>query len=776
MQVVIFCLSQLLLLSSLWAGEVKDGGVLFLGNRNIAPVVFLEDGRPVGVVVDIVRAMAPHLPRPIEIRAMDWQEAQALVARGEADALLQINPTGERLKIYDFSEPLLESRFSIFVAADRVGIAGITSLYGLTVGVESGGLPQLELAKAPQISLRIIPDFLEGFYRIIEGSLDAVVVDYRVGSYVLAEQKIRGIKVSGEPIAVSYSAIAVKKGDVELLGAINKALQSIRSDGSYQQALDKWKPTEAIFQTREQIVHKRYVIAFIGFFILLLIAVLWLVTLRRQLCAKKSAEERLGEQYSTLRGIIDSAKTPIFSVDSRYCYTSFNKSHATVMENIYGARITLGQRLLDYMTVPEDREIAKRNLDRALAGESFMTEAYSGETHRLRQYFQVSHNPVRDEEGTIIGIAVLVQDLTKSKQLEEENRANLYFFENMDRVNRAIQGEDNLEEMMGGVLDEVLAIFDCDRAYLFFPCDPEAASCTVPMESYKPDYPGAHSGGLALPVDQELADKFRILLDSKDPVKFGPKNENTPLPPQISEQFGIRSMLATVLYPRVGKPWEFGIQQCSRARDWTDEEVRFFREIGRRLGDALSILLTYRDLRESEKRFSTLVNQASDPFFVHNLEGHFLDVNQRACESLGYTREELLGMSVVDVDAEFISHDHVRKFWSKLQPGQPVTLNGVHKRKDGTRFPVEVRLGLLQLEDRQVLLALARDITERKEAEESLRQLNDALESRVRERTAELEAKNEELERMNQHFVGRELKMVELKKKIRVLERDHYHD
>ena len=362
------------------------------------------------------------------------------------------------------------------------------------------------------------------------------------------------------------------------------------------------------------------------------------------------------------------------------------------------------------------------------------------------------------------------RDITERKQAEEERNANLRFFKRMDRINQAIQGTADLEEMMGNVLDAVLAIFDCDRAYLLYPCDPQATSCSVSMERHKPEYPGAMSFGIALPVGQELAEKFHLLLNSNHPVKFGPQTANKPVPPQISERFGIRSMLATALYPREGKPWEFGIHQCSREQDWTAEEEKLFQEIGRRLGDALSTLLVDRDLRQSERRFITLVNQAADAFFVHDQEGCFLNVNRTACESLGYTREELLAMNVADVDAEFVSHAHVKNFWSKLTLDHPVTLEGMHKRKNGTTFPVEVRLCLSQFDDRRVILALARDITERKAAGEELKRLNEELERRVKERTAELEQNNEELEQMNQLFVGRELRMVELKERILALE------
>ncbi|ABQ26957.1 PAS/PAC sensor signal transduction histidine kinase [Geotalea uraniireducens Rf4] len=138
---------------------------------------------------------------------------------------------------------------------------------------------------------------------------------------------------------------------------------------------------------------------------------------------RKRAEEALKEQYSILRSIIDSANALVFSVDRQYRYTSFNKGHAVAMQAIYGAEIEIGQCLLDYMTVTADREIAKRNLDRALAGEQLMEEAYSGEELRTRKYFHVSHSPINTETGDVIGVAVLAQDMTERKRAEEALRA-----------------------------------------------------------------------------------------------------------------------------------------------------------------------------------------------------------------------------------------------------------------------------------------------------------------------------------------------------------------
>ncbi len=113
------------------------------------------------------------------------------------------------------------------------------------------------------------------------------------------------------------------------------------------------------------------------------------------------------------------------------------------------------------------------------------------------------------------------------------------------------------------------------------------------------------------------------------------------------------------------------------------------------------------------------MEQATDAIFVHDLEGRFVDVNQQACESLGYIREELLEMYVPEVEADYDS-ESVAKLWGEISRGSSRTVDGSHRRKDGTTFLVEVRLGLFESEGESLLVASARDITERKRNEEEL--------------------------------------------------------
>lgn len=151
-------------------------------------------------------------------------------------------------------------------------------------------------------------------------------------------------------------------------------------------------------------------------------------------------------------------------------------------------------------------------------------------------------------------------------------------------------------------------------------------------------------------------------------------------------------------------------------------------------------------LRESEQKFRRLVEQATDGFFLHDEKGNFLDVNEQACRSLGYTRDELLEMNVADVDISWPT-ERIRNEWDTVLQALPITLEGVHRRKDGSTFPVEVRIGWFEAGEERHVLALARDITDRKAAEEQLEAARLQLEERVRERTKDLEEANRQLSR-----------------------------
>ncbi|MBU4044956.1 MAG: HD domain-containing protein, partial [Gammaproteobacteria bacterium] len=242
-----------------------------------------------------------------------------------------------------------------------------------------------------------------------------------------------------------------------------------------------------------------------------------------------------------------------------------------------------------------------------------------------------------DVDGQVMTVLGIAHDITELKQAERERQHHTEFLANMDRINRAIQKANDLEQMMRDVLGEVLAVFDCDRVSLVYPCDPDAASWTVPMERFKPEYPGVLSQGVAMPMTPEVAAMHRASLESKQPLAIG---VGTDFPyPSSFQAYGDKSGIGMALFPKTGKPWGLAISQCSRERQWTPTELRLFEEIARRLADALSTLLVFRDLQDAQ---AVVENSSAVLLRIKALEGWVVDyVSENVQKLIGYTSEEL---------------------------------------------------------------------------------------------------------------------------------------
>ena len=439
-----------------------------------------------------------------------------------------------------------------------------------------------------------------------------------------------------------------------------------------------------------------------------------LVTLRQR-------ASQLAAQCQSLRGIVESAAAPIFSVDGAYRYTSFNRRHAEVMQRVYGAETEIGKSLLACIPTPEERERTRRNLDRALAGETFADEIHFGADARARQYFRVAHSPIRDDAGVTVGVAIVGSDLTARVHAEEESKRHLRFLEVMDLVNRAIHGKRDTREMMSDVLDVTLDVFDCDRAFLLYPCDPSAPTWTIPMERNRPEFPGVRELGLELPMDADVAETLRILRAADEPVAFGPETDH-PLPSEVSERFGILSFLSMAIHPRVGKSWQFGIHQCSRIRDWSAEEARLLQEIGRRIADALTVLSTDKDLRESEARYRRIVATANEGIWVLGPDLRTEFVNARMTEMLGYSADEMLSRSPDD----FLFEEDRPEFQTRMQNRRRGVSESFERRfRHRQGSAVWTMVSATPILDEQGgfcgAFAMHGDITERKRTEEDLR-------------------------------------------------------
>jgi PAS domain S-box-containing protein len=244
-----------------------------------------------------------------------------------------------------------------------------------------------------------------------------------------------------------------------------------------------------------------------------------------------------------------------------------------------------------------------------------------------------------------------------------------------------------------------------------------------------------------VPIDAEVAEMFRIILGADGPVKFGPGTPN-PLPTGVGESFGIKSFMSMALHPKIDKPWQFGIHQCSHERIWTPDEQRLLQEIGRRLSDALTSLLAYRNLQESEERYRKLVDVSPDAIIVYG-QGRIVFVNPAAVQLAGAkSAEDLIGKSVL----EFIQPDYGENVNKEIEHILRTGESGLFVREnilrvDGTKINVEVAIVPYQFQGENFIQIIARDITERKQHERE-REVIITVSTALRQATTRIEIIN----------------------------------
>jgi PAS domain S-box-containing protein len=149
--------------------------------------------------------------------------------------------------------------------------------------------------------------------------------------------------------------------------------------------------------------------------------------------------------------------------------------------------------------------------------------------------------------------------------------------------------------------------------------------------------------------------------------------------------------------------------------------------------------------------FRELIDQSNDAVFIINpVSGRIMDANERASLTLGYTPEQLLALTVMDLDPLISDTTGWQAHVGIMREKKEMILTSQHRRQDGSLLPVEINIRYLVREQQDYLVATARDITERQQAEEELHRYQTQLESMVAERTGQLENKTRDLERSQQ--------------------------
>lgn len=282
------------------------------------------------------------------------------------------------------------------------------------------------------------------------------------------------------------------------------------------------------------------------------------------------------------------------------------------------------------------------------------------------------------------------------------------------RINQVAADANNPDELLSGVLNEMLDIFQCDRAWLLYACDPHAPSWRVAMECTRPEWPGGLAMNVDFPMVPEAAAIYQAILDSAHVVKYDPSNE---LAGAIAQPFSIKSQMIMAIRPRMDKPWAFGIHHCAQAHLYTVEEEELFEDIGKRVAEALNHFIVMNQLRESERYNRMLFESSPIGLTLRRMTGQLLEVNPAFAGILGRSIEEAKELGSCQASPE----NHARLEREQLEALRKTGKFGPCEEellhKSGHRVQVQISANLIEKDGESYILSCVEDITERKQIE-----------------------------------------------------------
>ncbi|MGA6097014.1 cystine ABC transporter substrate-binding protein [Stutzerimonas marianensis] len=224
--------------------EVKANGTLKVGLEGTYPPFNYQDerGQLTGFEVDFANALAEELGVKAAFQPTKWDGILAALESKRLDVVInQVTISEERKQKYDFSTPYTVSGIQALTRkADADSVKRPADLAGKKVGVGLGtNYEQWLKENVPQADIRTYDDDPTKFQDLAVGRIDVILVD-RLAAFEMVEKTGDRLAVAGEAFSRQESGIALRKGNPQLLAAIDEAIAKLRADGTLKQLSEKW--------------------------------------------------------------------------------------------------------------------------------------------------------------------------------------------------------------------------------------------------------------------------------------------------------------------------------------------------------------------------------------------------------------------------------------------------------------------------------------------------------------------------------------------------------
>ncbi len=668
-----------------------------------------EKGQADGFSVDLIKAVAKAMDLPIVITTGPWDTMWNDLVSGQLDVLPVVAKSPERQRLVDFSLSHTETFDAFFVRDGSPEIHDIKAAHGKKIVVmRSDAAHHALLEYKFQGEIVLVDTIPDGLNMIASGENDAFLCPKIIGILAIKKQSIKGLKAG--PLVPDYKRVfsfGVRKGADELREKLNQGLLIVKSSGEYDRIYEKWLGFDDPW--RKYTRYSLFTAVVLG--IITVAAVFWSAMLRimvkrrtvelaiknesleQEIVNRERIEEELRRHREELELLIEERTRELRSSEVKFRNLFNNSEIGMFRTRIDGSEIldanekflkifgrareeVIGKPSVIHWADPREREeMVKRLRERGRVAEF--------ECRMLTKKGEVRHCitclVLYPEQGILEGT---ITDITARKKFEEqikdsENRFR-GAFENaavgasmVDLKGRFLKVNRFLCRMLGYSETELLSMTFSDITH---PDDIQKG-----LDNLKKQLEGE--------ADYTSFEKRYICKDGR--------------------------VLHVIVSPalirdRHGKPQYF---------------VGLWQDITERKNAENAIL-------ESENKFRTMFNSVNDSIAILNLDGKFIEVNKSICRNLGYSREELLRMSPRDIDTTEAAKNVSANIRNIMQKGEH-QFESEQITKDGRMISVDISARAIDFEGQKAIIAVCRDITERKKAEEEreklINELKDAL-------------------------------------------------
>ncbi len=635
-----------------------------------------------GFTVDLWKEVAKEAGLKYVIRVRPWGQILQEFKDGTVDILINIAQSDERHEYTDFSVPLVTAHGAIFTRVNESVISSEADFVGKTIIVFKSDLAhEYAVSKGWHKQLVIVDTAKEGLKLLASGKHDAMLLSRLAGIQILRELNIKNIKVlDGKAGYAQKFSIGVHTGDSELLARVNEGLALVKASGAYDAIYNKWFGVYEVKKTTLRDVLK-YIVP---------VTTLFLICggyfFRKRMIERSTSEKELRESEAKFRSLAESSQDYIMRYDRECRHTYMNsaglKASGMTESNVFGKT----HRESGY---PEELSLSWEKKIRNVFD--------TAEPHQFEFEWERSAGivvldwrltPECAENGMVISVLGVSRDITNRTRMEQEL---LLAHAELERQveERTVEVSALAHELR--IILHTLPIGACvlkDRKIHF--ANPALdvilgyeIGTTIGMNTsvFYPDSKTFESTG---------EEAYRVIAEGKThPIELMmKKKDGSPVYCSIFGQ-AIDSEI-----PEAGSIWM--IQNITDRK--RSEEALF----------------------DSEEKFRALFECAKDGIFLMTCQGTIESVNPAFAQTHGYSTQEMYRMKIQELDTPettCLTPERMQKVLS----GEPLTFEVEQYHRDGHTLSLEVSANLLTSRGEQLILAVHRDISDRKRVEQQLR-------------------------------------------------------